>query len=95
MGEFGRTPTINNNTGRDHYPQAWSCVLAGGGVQGGQAYGATSPDGQEVIDGKTDETRVLATLCRALGVDPATENITRLGRPVKIIEGEPIEELLA
>ena len=94
MGEFGRTPVINDNTGRDHFPQAWSCVLGGGGIQGGQAYGKTSEDGQEVVDKKTDETHVLATLCSAVGVDPAKENMTRLGRPIKIIEGEPIQELL-
>jgi hypothetical protein len=48
MGEFGRTPTINPNAGRDHYPQAWSCVFGGGGIRGGQAYGRTSADGTTV-----------------------------------------------
>lgn len=95
MGEFGRTPVINDNSGRDHFPQAWSCVLGGGGIQGGQAYGKTSKDGQEVMEGKTDETSVLATLCQAVGVDPAKENMTRLGRPIQIIEGQPIAGLLS
>ena len=95
MGEFGRTPAINNNTGRDHFPQAWSCVLGGGGIAGGQVYGKTSEDGQQVVEGKTNETEILATLCKALQVDPAHENITRLGRPIKIVEGEPIESLLS
>ena len=52
-GEFGRTPAINANGGRDHFPAAFSCVLAGGGVGGGQVYGQTSDDGMEVTDGKT------------------------------------------
>ena len=89
------TPTINDNTGRDHFPQAWSCVLGGGGIQGGQAYGKTSDDGQEVTDDKTNELSILATLCQAINVDPAHENITRLGRPIKIMEGEPIDALLS
>ncbi|MCA9262913.1 MAG: DUF1501 domain-containing protein [Planctomycetales bacterium] len=95
MGEFGRTPVVNGNAGRDHFPQAWTCVLAGGGIAGGQAYGQTSPDGSEVLDGQVDETHVLATLCRALGIDPHTENYTRDLRPVKIVEGEPVAELLS
>lgn len=95
MGEFGRTPTINTNAGRDHYPNAWTCVFGGGGIQGGSVHGATSEDGREVVDGKVDETDVLATLCTALGVDPETENITNLGRPVKIAEGLPIKPILA
>jgi uncharacterized protein (DUF1501 family) len=95
IGEFGRTPKINETGGRDHYPQAWTCVLGGGGIKGGQAYGKTSEDGTEVTDGKTSVANVLATLCAALGVDPADENMTEMGRPVKIVEGEPMEELLA
>ncbi|MEX2561591.1 MAG: DUF1501 domain-containing protein, partial [Pirellulales bacterium] len=70
MGEFGRTPKINGMAGRDHFPAAWSCVLAGGGVHGGQAYGRTSADGTTVEDGKVDVGDVLATLCAALGLDP-------------------------
>src|SRR5262245_6192092 len=48
MGEFGRTPKINGQTGRDHFPAAWTCVFAGGGIKGGQAYGKTSEDGMTV-----------------------------------------------
>lgn len=95
IGEFGRTPTINNMGGRDHFPNAWSCVLAGGGVAGGQVYGATSPDGSEVVENPVGVQEVLATFCGALGVDPATENDAELGRPIKIVEAEPIRELLA
>ncbi|MCS7469355.1 DUF1501 domain-containing protein [Stieleria sp. ICT_E10.1] len=93
-GEFGRTPAINSNGGRDHFPQAFSCVLAGGGVAGGQAFGATSPDGMEVIEGKIDQQDLLATLCKALGVDPKSENIADGGRPIAISEGNPIDQVL-
>jgi len=94
MGEFGRTPKINANAGRDHYPNAWTCVLAGGGVHGGQAYGRTSDDGMTVEDGKVDVGDVLATLSEALGIDPATQNISEMGRPIKLAEGLPIRGIL-
>ena len=94
-GEFGRTPKINPNGGRDHFPQAWSCVLAGGGIQGGGAYGKTDDSGMEVVDGKINEQDVLATLCKSLAIDPSTENITPDGRPIKIAEGNPIESVLS
>jgi uncharacterized protein (DUF1501 family) len=95
MGEFGRTPQINSMTGRDHFPNAWTCVLAGGGIAGGQAFGTTSADGMEVIDGKVAQGDVLATLCAALGVDPTQENISEQGRPHKIADGTPIRQILA
>ncbi len=94
MGEFGRTPKINANAGRDHYPNAWACVLAGGGIHGGQAHGRTSDDGMTVEDGKVDVGDVLATLAAALGIDPATQNISEMGRPIKLAEGQPIREIL-
>ncbi len=94
MGEFGRTPKINDQSGRDHFPNAWSCVFAGGGIQGGQAYGKTSKDGTEVEEGKVDVGDILATLCKAVGVDPETENLSRLERPIKIAEGTPIDDIL-
>ncbi|MGI9471082.1 MAG: DUF1501 domain-containing protein [Rubripirellula sp.] len=93
-GEFGRTPAINQNGGRDHFPQAFSCVMAGAGIAGGQAYGATSEDGTEVIDGKIDQQDLLATLCQSLGVRPSTENIAEGGRPIAIAEGRVISEVL-
>lgn len=95
MGEFGRTPKINPNNGRDHFPNAWTCVLAGGGIKGGQAHGRTSTDGMTVEDGKTDVGNVLATLAKALGIDPRKQNISELGRPIRIAEGEPIQEILS
>jgi len=94
MSEFGRTPTINGNAGRDHFPAAWTCVFAGGGIAGGQAYGKTSDDGMSVEDGKTDVGDVLATLAAAVGIDPDHENISPIGRPFKIAEGSPIQSIL-
>jgi hypothetical protein len=94
LGEFGRTPKINANGGRDHFPAAWSSVLAGGGVRGGQAYGSTSDDGMVVEDGKMDVGALLATLCQALKINPSTQNISEVGRPIRIAEGEPVREVL-
>ena len=95
MGEFGRTPKINRSGGRDHYPKAWSAVLAGGGIAGGQAYGNTGKDGLEVTDGKVDVGDLLATLCQAMKIDPKSQNISELGRPIRIAEGKPIKKLLS
>lgn len=93
MGEFGRTPKINRGGGRDHFPAAWSSVLAGGGIKGGQAYGKTSADGMKVEEGKVDVGDILATLCTALGVSPEKQNISGIGRPIRIAEGKPIKEI--
>ena len=94
-GEFGRTPAINANGGRDHFPAAFSCVLAGCGVGGGQVYGQTSDDGMEVTDGKINQQDLLSTLCTALGVDPADENVAEGGRPIAIAEGEVVDKVLS
>ncbi len=95
MGEFGRTPQINGQGGRDHFPQAWTCVLGGGGIAGGQAYGRTSDDGVHVEEKKCGVGNVLATLCTALGVDPESQHETNTGRPVAIVDDQPIDDLLA
>jgi hypothetical protein len=94
MGEFGRTPQINGQAGRDHFPKAWSCVLAGGGITGGQTYGRTSESGMAIEEDPVDVTDVLATLCSALGVPPETENTSNTGRPIKIVDGTPLARLL-
>jgi hypothetical protein len=95
MGEFGRTPRINEQKGRDHFTAAWSCVLGGGGIRGGQVYGASSDDGMEVRDKPVASADVLATLCAAAGIDPATQNVNDMGRPIAVSEGKPIHDLLA
>jgi uncharacterized protein (DUF1501 family) len=97
MGEFGRTPKINANNGRDHFPDAWSTVLAGGGVKGGQAIGKTSADGMKVEDRPVTVPDFLATVCSALGVDPKKTNDSNVGRPIRIVDiaANPIKEVLA
>lgn len=95
MGEFGRTPKINQQKGRDHFPNAWSCVLAGGGIQGGAVYGKTSADGTTVEDKPVAVGDLLATLVTALGIPPDRENVSDQARPIKIADGHPIKELLA
>lgn len=94
-GEFGRTPVINRTGGRDHFPAAFTCVLAGGGIAGGQAYGSTNASGMEVAEGKMNQQDLLSTLCKALDVNPATENIAEGGRPIAIAEGDVVDEVLS
>ena len=87
MGEFGRTPIITRNNGRDHFPLAWSTVLAGAGVKGGQAVGSTTKDGAAVAERPVGVSDFLATVFTAVGVDPAKENQTWDGRPIPLVKG--------
>jgi hypothetical protein len=95
-GEFGRTPRINQGQGRDHFPNAWSTVLAGGGVKGGQAVGKTSKDGMTIEDRPVSVPDFLATVTLALGVDPLKQNDSNVGRPIRIVDkaAKPIKEVL-
>jgi hypothetical protein len=97
MGEFGRTPQINGNGGRDHFPQAFSSVLAGGGIHGGQVIGKTSEDGMQVKDRPVTVPDFLATICQALGIDPTIQNTSDIGRPIRIVDSaaKPITEVVA
>jgi uncharacterized protein (DUF1501 family) len=100
MGEFGRTPRINQQQGRDHYPNAWTTVLAGGGIRGGQVYGATGADGMNVdpaVGRAVNVPDFLATVCRALGLDPARQNMSNVGRPIRLVDhgARAIQELVA
>jgi uncharacterized protein (DUF1501 family) len=97
MGEFGRTPRINGQQGRDHFPNAWSTVLADGGIKGGQVVGRTSRDGMTVEERKVSVPDFLATVCLALGINPGKENVSNLGRPIRIVDksAAPIHEVLA
>jgi Protein of unknown function (DUF1501) len=97
MGEFGRTPKINPNNGRDHFPLAWSTVLMGGGIRGGQAIGKTSADGMTVTDRPVGVGDFLATICGGLGIDSSKQNVSNVGRPIRIIDpkASPIKEALA
>lgn len=97
MGEFGRTPRINQGRGRDHFPNAWSAVLAGGGVKGGRAYGKTTEDGMKVEGDATNTPDLLATLCKALGIDHSKTNNSNVGRPIRIVDksAKVIKDLVA
>jgi hypothetical protein len=90
MGEFGRTPKINQNGGRDHWGRVWSVVVGGGAIKGGQVYGATSKDGMDVKDKPCSIGDLYATVYKALGLDPATQVRDNLGRPLNIAEGKPL-----
>ena len=95
MGEFGRTPIINKNAGRDHFPVAWATALAGAGVKGGRAVGSTGKDGTAVTDRPVSVADFLATVFTAVGVDPRTENHTWDGRPIPLVKGgTAVEELV-
>ncbi|MEO2035167.1 MAG: DUF1501 domain-containing protein [Planctomycetaceae bacterium] len=96
MGEFGRTPQINENTGRDHWPGSWSVVLGGAGIQGGQVYGRTAGDGVEISENPVGVPALMATICRALGLDPSNTNLSNVGRPIPLADhgAEPLTELL-
>ena len=94
--EFGRTPRINANNGRDHFPAAFSIALAGGGVRGGRVIGATNEGGNSVTQRRVTVPDLMCTICRAMGVDPTKENQTPIGRPIRIVDGgQPVRELFA
>jgi hypothetical protein len=86
MGEFGRTPRINPRTGRDHFPRAFNALLAGAGVRGGQVIGSTTQDGSMVDDQPARVGDLFASICHAMEVDPNSESISPLGRPMKIVD---------
>jgi uncharacterized protein (DUF1501 family) len=95
MGEFGRTPRINPQAGRDHFPLAWSAVLAGAGVKGGQAVGSSGKDGGAVADRPVGVADFLVTVFTAVGVNPLTENHTFDGRPIPLVKGgSAVKELV-
>ncbi|MCA9041206.1 MAG: DUF1501 domain-containing protein [Planctomycetaceae bacterium] len=95
MGEFGRTPRINQNTGRDHWARSWSVVIGGGGLKGGIAVGATDNDGIEVIDKAYQPGDIWATVAHALGIPVNTQYRSANGRPMKMVNaGEPIADLI-
>jgi len=94
MGEFGRTPRINQNGGRDHWGRVWSVLLGGGAIKGGQTYGATNDDGTDVKENAVTLGDLYATLYKGLGIDPATQVRDNLGRPLAIAEGKPIQALV-
>ncbi len=95
-GEFGRTPKINKQAGRDHWPEVGLALLAGGGMKGGQAIGTTDRQGGRVVSRPVQYQDVFATLYRTLGIDPSATTLTDPnGRPHHLLErGEPVRELV-
>jgi hypothetical protein len=96
QGEFGRTPRINSNTGRDHWPASWAVALAGGGIRSGQAVGKTSEDGASVLERPVSVPDLIATVATAAGIDPMKQNMSNVGRPIRVAapSARPITELL-
>jgi len=95
MGEFGRTPKVNPAGGRDHWPQVWSVLFAGGGVRGGRVVGASDEIGGYPIDRPTKPAEVVATIFHSLGVDLEHELPGPQGRPIPVVDFgvKPIHEL--
>lgn len=87
MGEFGRTPKVNDAAGRDHHSKAWSIALAGAGIPGGRVLGATDSNGVQVTDLPVEPEDLLFSIYTLFGVDPAREYQTPIGRPVKPVNG--------
>ncbi|MCA9139184.1 MAG: DUF1501 domain-containing protein [Planctomycetales bacterium] len=96
MGEFGRTPRINQNAGRDHWARSWSCVVGGAGIKGGLAIGETSSDGMAVESEPFSSEDLMATVCKGLGIGLDTTFMSKNRRPMKIANGgKVISDLVA
>ena len=96
LSEFGRTPKINKDAGRDHHASVFSCLMAGGGIRGGTVIGSSDEDGYVPKDRPVQVPDIHATLCHALGIDASKEVMTPLQRPMKLVDkGEPVMELFA
>ena len=95
MGEFGRTPRISPQGGRDHYARAWSTALVGGGIKGGQVIGQTDANAADVKDRPISVRDFMATVCHALGIDGTKKIDTPSGRPIQIVDKgvTPIKEV--
>lgn len=99
MGDFGRTPRINTRgpvPGRDHYPRAWSSLMVGGGIRGGQVIGRTDAEAATVVENPVSVINYMATVCRILGIDYTKFNQTPIGRPIRIADrgATPIEGII-
>jgi hypothetical protein len=93
-GEFGRTPKINGNAGRDHWGRVYSAVLAGGGVRGGRVIGKSDRQGGLPVDDPVHVSDLFATMYHALGVGPDTPVHDQTGRPLFVVQGKPVKAAL-
>ena len=94
LGEFGRTPKINDKAGRDHWPNCYSALLAGGGIKGGYIHGASDAFGAYPVTSPVLPGDVGATILTLFGLNPASEAHDPLGRPFLICDGKPVSDLL-
>lgn len=95
MGEFGRTPKINDNASRDHWPQCYTALLAGGGVKRGFVHGASDKTGSYPAENMVRPDDLAATIYYLLGLDPHTEVHDTANRPLAITSGRPVTEIVA
>ena len=96
ISEFGRTPKINARGGRDHYPSAWTNFLAGGPIRGGRVIGSTDKIGAAPHDRPVEPPQVVASIYQAMGIDLETTMLPGPGgRPIRLIDAEPIHELFS
>jgi hypothetical protein len=97
MGEFGRTPKFPRADGRDHWPNSFSAVIAGGGIKGGQVIGDTGPGGEAIKNRPVTVPELLATVCQALGIDHQKQNASNVGRPIRLVAPgtRPVQEILS
>jgi uncharacterized protein (DUF1501 family) len=96
LGEFGRSPRVNEREGRDHHPQAWTAALAGGGVRGGVAFGATDRDGEKVVEHPVTVPELFATWAALLGLDPGRSVLAPSRRPLYLVDhADPVRALIA
>jgi hypothetical protein len=86
VSEFGRTPVINKDAGRDHWASVFSCFMAGGGIKGGNVIGSSDEDGAHPQDNPVKVQDIHASVCHALGIDPNKEVMTPLRRPMKLVD---------
>jgi hypothetical protein len=94
-GEFGRTPKINKDAGRDHWPQCYTLLMAGGGLKRGFVYGASDSAAAYPKDNPCSPDDIAATMLHCMGIDPATELHNRENQPIPASRGTPIMPLLA
>jgi hypothetical protein len=95
LGEFGRTPRFNAAGGRDHWPNCFSAIVAGGGIRGGLVYGASDSSGAFVRDNPVTPQELMATVYHCLGIDPETHIYDLQNRPYALVDGAPVRAILA
>ncbi len=95
LSEFGRTPRVNDNAGRDHWAKVFSCFMAGGGIKGGTVIGSSDTDGAMPDERPVEVSDLHATVLHAMGINPAHEITTPQGRPMTLVrkEAKPVAEL--